>query len=120
MRPFDAGFGYLLGDGLGDYAWPPKPKEELPAETDAERRQRKRIKQLLAANARPVNDPVANVGDDVIIGVDRGFLRAVVLDVDDGTQRAVKVHQTFDSNCAACVRGSMYRSETGHTCPWGE
>ena len=118
-RPFDAGFGYLWGGGLGDYAWPPKPKEELPAETDAERRQRKRIKQLLAANARPVNDPVANVGDDVIIGVDRGFLRAVVLDVDGGTQRAVKVHQTFDSNCAACVRGSWYRSETGHNCAWG-
>ena len=31
-RPFDAGFGYLTGGDLGDYAWPPKPKEELPAE----------------------------------------------------------------------------------------
>ena len=69
-RPFDAGLGYLWGDGLGDYAWPPKPKEELPTETQYEKRQREVLARLVAANAQPMNDPVAAVGHDVVVGID--------------------------------------------------
>ena len=42
-RPFDAGFGYLWGAGLGDHGWPLKPKEELPEETYWGRRAREEL-----------------------------------------------------------------------------
>ena len=120
-RPFDAGFGYLTGGDLGDYAWPPKPKEELPAESRAERLQREKIEQLLAARVLPRNSSVADEGDEVVVGLNHmGFKRAVVLSVDGGTHRAVRVHPTFDSNCAACVRGQRHIPEFDHTCLWAQ
>ncbi len=118
-HPFDAGLGYLWGDGLGDDAWPPKPKEELPTETKEGKRQREVLAQLVAAKAQPMNDPVAAVGDEVVVGVDNGFARAVVLSVNDGTQRAVRVGKSLDPSCAACVRGLRHHVRHNHTCPWG-
>ena len=119
-RPFDAGLGYLWGDGLGDYAWPPKPKEELPAETRDEKRLKGALARLVAADAKPMNDPVAAVGDEVVVGIDKGFERAVVLDVDDETMRAVRVDKSLYPSCAACVKGLAHHVRNNHTCPWGE